>query len=129
VGEGGGGEGGEGVVEGIEGGGAETEEIEGEGFEEVRGGVAGVEGYGALGLGLGFFGEGLGFGGAGSGEELGPLDEVALGLDVGPVAETEVRPELLGDVVHEEVEEEHDHDHSHLQNDVVRGPVLFRFIH
>ena len=91
----------------------------------MGGGVGGVEGDGPAGLGLGLLGEGggggSGGGGAGPGEEVGPADEVVVGLDVGAVAEAELGEELLGGVVHEEEGEGHHEDQQDLHNHVAEG--------
>ena len=76
----------EGGVEGAQRWEAVALEVEGEGLEDERGGVAGVEGDGAVGLGDGRAGEragGLGGRGARAGEELGALREVLAQLGCG----------------------------------------------
>lgn len=100
-GEGLGGRRGEGGVEGAEGGESVTLEIEGEGFKDVGGGIARVEGDGAVGLGGRGAGEGSGAGagrgGASAGEELAALKEVAVGGGGGVGAPTEAGEGPLGD--------------------------------
>ncbi|KAK9930226.1 hypothetical protein M0R45_027271 [Rubus argutus] len=95
-------------VDGVERGGLEALNVEGKGFEDVSGGVLGIERDGLVGFVKGLFGErgggGLGGGGSGLGEELGAEDEVALGLDAGfaSQSEAEVVEDSLGNVVDEE---------------------------
>ena len=80
---------GEGGVEGAQRGEAVPLEVEGEGLEDERRGVAGVEGDGEVGLGDGRAGEragGLGGRGARAGEELRALREVPARLGRGGAA-------------------------------------------
>lgn len=80
-----------------------TEEVLRESAEDVGGGVPRLKGERLIGLGEGGFGEGLGggggSGGACAGEELGALEEVAVGLECDAAGGAELGEGFFREVV------------------------------